>query len=67
MEILRHKNKILKITGYSEEAFYELEYLVTKNIRFMSHLLIDETILHKAESRLSGIDIDDAPFVAPTD
>jgi predicted nucleic acid-binding protein len=64
---MQHKNRIMKIAGYSADEFYELEYLVTKNIRFMNHLLIEETIIAKAETRLSNIDIDDAPFIAMTD
>ena len=63
-EIAKHKNKILKITKYSETQFSELEYLVTKNIHFQNHHLINPKILSKAEELIKDIDIDDAPFLA---
>jgi predicted nucleic acid-binding protein len=64
IEIAKHKNKILKITGYSEDDFYQVEYLITKNIRFVNHHLIDEVTIIKSEIMLKNIDIDDAPFLA---
>lgn len=64
MEIAKHADKILRITKYSEKEFHEMEYLVTKNIRFMNHLLIDEHTLSQSEKMLKNIDINDAPFLA---
>ena len=66
MEISNHKNKILKITGYSEAELHDIEYLVTKNIHFMNHMLICDSLITKAEQMLMEIDKDDAPFLAMT-
>ena len=66
LEIARHKSKILQITKYTNDEFYEIEFLVTKNITFTNHMLIDAGIQEKAEKMLEGIDIDDAPFLALT-
>lgn len=63
-EIAKHKQKILKLTHYSETQFSEIEFLVTKNIHFQNHNLINPKILVKSEDMLRGIDIDDAPFLA---
>lgn len=64
LEIAKHKKKILKITTYSEDELFELEFLVTKNIKFVNHYLIDEKLLANAENALKNIDINDAPFLA---
>lgn len=66
LEIAKHKSKILKITKFSETQFSELEYLVTKNIHFQNHLLINPKILSKAGELIKDIDKDDAPFLALT-
>jgi len=63
-EINMHKSKILKITGYSEKEFLEMEYLVTKNITFINHLAIAPKKLNKARELCERIDDKDYPFVA---
>jgi predicted nucleic acid-binding protein len=63
-EIAKHKQKILKLTNYSESQFSEIEFLVTKNIHFQNHNLINPKMLAKAEDMLRTVDIDDAPFLA---
>jgi len=64
IEIAKHKNKILSITKYSQNDFLEIEYLVTKNIHFINHMLIDPSIISNAEKTLAQVDIDDTPFLA---
>ena len=63
-EINTHKNKILKITRYSERNFLDIEYLVTKNITFINHYVIDSKKLERAKLLCQNIDIKDSPFVA---
>ena len=63
-EIYQHKNKILKITGYNQSEFLEIEYLVIKNISFLNHKLVGRENLTKAKNILKEIDVNDAPFFA---
>ena len=63
-EINSHKNKILKITNYTEQDFLEIEYLATKNITFINHQFIEAKKLEKAQLLCQSIDIKDAPFIA---
>jgi predicted nucleic acid-binding protein len=64
LEIVKHKKKILKITSYSEDELFEIEFLVTKNIKFVNHYLLDEKLVENAEKELKNIDLNDAPFLA---
>ncbi|MFN4084172.1 MAG: PIN domain-containing protein [Bacteroidia bacterium] len=66
IEIAKHKDKILKITGFTDNEFYEIEFLVTKNIHFFNHLLISEEIMNETTDLIIKTDIYDVPFVALT-
>jgi len=63
-ELDLHKSKILKITGYSQQHFHEINYLITKNITFINHHLIGKKDLSNANAVLENIDQKDAPFYA---
>ncbi len=63
-EIAKHRLRIIKLTGYSEIQFAEIEFLVTKNIQFLNHELIDDEIMSKSKELLIDVDLDDVPFLA---
>ena len=63
-EIQRHRNKLLKITGLSEEKLLELEALILVNITFIDERLIPQKILVNTELQLKTIDPNDTVFVA---
>ena len=64
IELLKHRNKLLKVTKLPEFELIELETLVTKNISFIHEGLLPQSIMQSAETLLKGIDQDDTPFVA---
>jgi predicted nucleic acid-binding protein len=63
-EILKHKSKIKKITGFSEERFERTYNLINSKIRFTDEMLISNTIIEKAYKLAKDIDVDDTLFVA---
>jgi len=65
-EILKHRNKLLKLTKLSELELIELETLVTKNISFINEGLLPQALIQSTETLLKGIDQSDTPFVALT-
>lgn len=65
-EIKKHRKKLLKITGISEDELLELELLVIKNIIFINEALLPQELLIETEELLADIDPDDTPFVALT-
>ena len=65
-EILRHRNKLLKLTKLSDNDLSELENLITKNITFINESLLPKELLQKTQILLENIDPDDTPFVALT-
>ena len=65
-EIIEHKSKILRITGFSDNQFAEIFQLVTCKIKFVDDILLSDKDLNKALNLVAGIDTDDAMFVALT-
>lgn len=63
-EILRHRDKLLKLTNLSEEELLELENFITHNITFINENLLPEQILIETKNLLKNIDLFDVPFVA---
>jgi predicted nucleic acid-binding protein len=63
-ELLKHNQKLLKLTGLTSIELEELQYLVTKNITFLHQRMIPTKIMTESEILLDKIDIADAPFVA---
>jgi len=66
VEILRHRKRLLKITGLIENELDELEMLVTSNINFINEGIIPRKDFMESLELLKGIDIKDTPFVALT-
>lgn len=63
-ELHKHKEKIKKISGFSEEEYIEAKELATSNIKFIRDTLIPKSDLLTAEKLLQGIDLDDTVFLA---
>ena len=66
IEIQRHRNKLLKLTKFSEDQLSELQELITKHITFIDERLIPQDLLLKTEIQLKAIDPGDTVFVALT-
>lgn len=66
-EIEEHKEKIKKISSYSEDEFIRIKSLVTNRIRFINVRLIAKESYAFAESLTNDIDVDDTEFVALTE
>ena len=65
-ELLRHRSKLLRISGLSEIDLADIESILRKKIIFINEKLLPMEILEQAEASIKDIDIDDAPFVALT-
>jgi len=64
VELLKHRNKLLRLTNLTEIQLLELENLVTKNIRFINESLLPKNDIVVAEKLLKDIDLKDVPFIA---
>lgn len=67
LEIDKHKPKIKKIAGYSEEEFQFLYRQITSKIKFYNPNLIPSEILSYAHNLCHDIDSEDTEFVALTE
>jgi predicted nucleic acid-binding protein len=65
-EIFKHKDKILDLTNYTEDQFNDTFQLITSRLVFVDDILLTDNDLNKAIDLVSGIDQDDALFVALT-
>ncbi|MBK8808722.1 MAG: nucleotide-binding protein [Bacteroidales bacterium] len=66
-EIEEHKDKIKKISKYSDHELDRVITLITNKIRFINIRLISMESFDKAKSMTEGVDIDDTEFVALTE
>ena len=66
-EIAEHKEKIKKISNYSDYELDRIITLITNKIRFINLRLISKESYELAESLTQDIDIDDTEFVALTE
>lgn len=62
-ELFRHKEKIKKITSFTEEEFLEIYELIVKNVTILNHSILPEKDFKKAFEYCRDIDIDDTIFV----
>ncbi|MEX2428194.1 MAG: PIN domain-containing protein [Bacteroidales bacterium] len=65
-EILNHKSKIQKITGFSNDKFDEIYHLIISKIRFVDDILISDKSIKNAYKLTYDIDEEDTLFVALT-
>ncbi len=65
-EIEEHKEKIKKISNYSDYELDRIITLITNRIRFINLRLIPKESYEFSESLTQDIDIDDTEFVALT-
>lgn len=65
-EIDNHKEKLRKVSGYSERELAEISRLVMNRIVFIDLQLIPSELLTQTEYLLHEIDPDDVEFVALT-
>lgn len=63
-EIRDHKEKILKLAGYTEQEFLEIEFLVYRHISFVSEKTIPFEFWQNAANYVREIDLNDISFVA---
>lgn len=66
-EIGENRDKIKKISGYSEEELNRIIQLITGRIRFINVRLIPKEVYQKSEKLTHDIDIDDTEFIALTE
>lgn len=66
-EIKEHREKIKKISDYSDVELDRVVELVTKRIRFINVRLISKDSYQIAEKLTQNIDIDDTEFIALTE
>lgn len=65
-EIEEHKDKILKISEFTNDQFIKSYETITKRITFVDEILISDKELIKALDLVADIDENDALFVALT-
>jgi predicted nucleic acid-binding protein len=64
--LVKHKEKLLKLTKLNFLELEELEKLVTSNLTFINESLIQDKDFVKSRELLEKIDLNDIPFVALT-
>jgi predicted nucleic acid-binding protein len=63
-EINNHKDKIIKIAGYDEQEYDEVEFLVYKQVDFFTESTIPFEFWQKAADFVRDVDMDDISHVA---
>ena len=67
IEIEEHKEKIKKISNYSDSELDKAIKIISNKIRFININLIPKEVYLKAESLTMDVDVDDTEFVALTE
>lgn len=63
-EILRHRDKLLKLTQLTATELAELENLITQNTTFINEHLLPVELVEETKIQLQNIDPFDVAFVA---
>jgi len=66
IEIQEHKNKLKRLSGFSDSDLNKSISIITNKIRFINADLIPPSLLISTQDLLKDIDIDDTEFVALT-
>ncbi len=66
-ELNEHKDRLINLSGHSEQEISEIIRLITSRIKFIDLQLIPNAVISRAEKMLEEIDLDDIEFVALTD
>lgn len=64
IEILRHQDKLLKLTKLTNKNLKELTNYITHNITFINENLLPQNLIEETQIQLENIDPFDVPFVA---
>lgn len=64
IEVLKHKSKILKLSGLTESDYLELLHLLARRIEFIDEGQVPAATLDMALALTMDVDRKDAPFVA---
>lgn len=67
IEIEKHRDKLKKMSNYSDSELRMAMLLISNRIRFIRADLIPMVIYQKAEALTEDVDIDDTEFVALTE
>lgn len=65
-ELFKHRSRLRKLTGLTEEELEELVNLVTNKITFIDEEIISEEFIQTSAKLISDTDLADIPFVALT-
>jgi predicted nucleic acid-binding protein len=63
-EIINHREKILRIAGFTEPQFTDTFLLIIKNIKLVDDVLLSDEDIDQAINLVSDIDENDAMFIA---
>lgn len=63
-ELLKHRPKLVRLTGLKVEQLDEVIDKVTANIRFLDEAVLSPRLLRDTERVLANTDLKDVPFVA---
>ena len=63
-EIIKHKDKLQKISGYDDLQFFEIYYLIISKIKFFDDIFLTDEEIDTAYKLVKDVDEDDTLFVA---
>lgn len=66
LELQEHKDKLRRLSGYTNSELNKTIAVITNKIRFIDAILIPSGVLIATQELLKDIDIDDTEFVALT-
>jgi predicted nucleic acid-binding protein len=66
IELVRHREKLIKYTKLAPQELQELQFLLLKNVIFINENILPVELVSETEKLLTGVDLNDTPFVALT-
>jgi predicted nucleic acid-binding protein len=66
IEIYEHREKLMRISGFTDNVLNKTIAIISSKIRFIDANLIPSSVLVSTQDLLNEIDIDDTEFVALT-